>query len=117
MAGPAGGMKNHEFEILPGPEGSSLLSRDNPQPPKRGSLSGAVVSQSFLGFKVRVELELVKGRPVLLALPTHRAPVNGFSVGSPVALTSGSPPVLPPPSGVASGTDESQHELKSVIEA
>jgi sulfate transport system ATP-binding protein len=114
---PSALMQNHEFEILLGLEDFSLLSRDNDQQPVRGSIPGTVVSQSFLGFVVRVELELGNGRPVTLALPRHQAPPNGFSLGSPVALSLGSPPVLPSPSDEASGPDGSQHELGAVIEA
>jgi ABC-type Fe3+/spermidine/putrescine transport system ATPase subunit len=105
------------FDILLGPEDFSLVARDNRQGPQGGNISGTVVSQSFLGFVVRVELELGNGRPVTLALPKNRLPVNGFSLGSPVSLALGSLPVLPSQAGAASGSNESHQETRLVIEA
>lgn len=86
---------NGQDEVLSRPRAFSIQSWGKEQQLEEDEITGAIVSNVFLGRTVRVEVQLRNGRPVPVALPKNRAVANNLNAGRSIALSNGSFPVLP----------------------
>ena len=93
---PANGYSTHNAQlgIALRPEDFSKLPLNDHvndhAPQEQCRVAGTIISHAFLGHTVRLEVELVNGNQVHLALSNHHTPAGVLNPGRPVVLANGS---------------------------